>query len=283
MMKSTMIEPYYENSLVTLYNGDCMEAMASIGDSSVDIVITSPPYNTCRKGVLKEADSLKGRYHQRYDVFIESRTTDEYVEWSANLFREFDRILKENRVVLYNFGLGNDSQTDFGNADWFSTICGICDGSPFTVADLLFWKKKCALPNNMSQNKATRIVEPVIVFCRKDEMMSFVSNKKICGEFEKTGQKLYAPFYNIFEARNNDGSNDLNKATFSTQFVDTLIDLYVPDDCSGWMVLDPFSGTGTTGLSAISHGLGYIGIELSEAQCEYTVGRMENGTELYLF
>jgi DNA modification methylase len=125
-MKS-MMEPYHENSFVTLYNGDCMDAMASIGDSSVDIVITSPPYNTCKKGVLKESDSLKGRYHQRYDVFIESRTTDEYIEWSANLFREFDRILKENRVVLYNFGLGNDSQTDFGNADWFSTVCGICD------------------------------------------------------------------------------------------------------------------------------------------------------------
>ena len=104
-MKSTMTEPYYENSFVTLYNGDCLDAMASIGDSSVDIVITSPPYNTCRKGVLKEADSLKGRYHQRYDVFIESRTTDEYIEWSANLFREFDRILKENRVAsLCKFG-----------------------------------------------------------------------------------------------------------------------------------------------------------------------------------
>ena len=184
--------------------------------------------------------------------------------------------------MLYNFGLGNDSQTDFGNADWFSTVCGICDGSPFAVADLLFWKKRCALPNNMSQNKSTRIVEPVIVFCRKDEMMSFVSNKKVASQFEKTGQKLYSPFYNIFEARNNDGSNDLNKATYSTEFVDRLIDLYVPDG-SDWVVLDPFIGTGTTAVSAIAHGMRCIGMELSEQQCQYSVDRIGKGTEVFLF
>ena len=259
-----------------------MDALAEVQNSSMDIVITSPPYNTCRSGTLGSAPSDKDKYHQRYDMFIESKTTDEYIEWSVNLFREFDRVLKENRVVLYNFGLGNDSQTGFGNADWFMTITGICEGSPFTVADLLFWKKKCALPNNMSINKSTRIVEPVLVFCRKDEMMSFLSNKKVTSRFEKTGQKLYSPFYNIFEARNNDGSNDLNKATYSTEFVDRLIDLYVPDG-SAWTVLDPFIGTGTTAVSAMAHGMKCVGMELSEPQCEYAVDRMGRGTEVFLF
>ena len=134
----------------------------------------------------------------------------------------------------------------------------------------------------MSQNKSTRIVEPVIVFCRKNELMSFVSNKKIVNQFEKTGQKLYSPFYNIFEARNNDGSNDLNKATYSTEFVDRLIDLYVPDG-SDWVVLDPFIGTGTTAVSAIAHGMRCIGMELSEQQCQYSVDRMNKGTEAFLF
>lgn len=261
-----------------------MEALAELQNSSMDIVITSPPYNTCRKGVLKEADSLKGRYHQRYDIFIESKTTDEYIAWSVNLFREFDRVLKENRVVLYNFGLGNDSQTDFGNSDWFRTVCGICEGTAFTVADLLFWKKKCALPNNMSINKSTRIVEPVIVFCRQTEMMTFLSNKKVTSQFEVTGQKLYSPFYNIFEARNNDGSNDLNKATYSTEFVDRLIDLYCPDESrDGWTILDSFIGTGTTAVSAMAHGMGCVGMELSEPQCQYTVDRIGKGTGMYLF
>ena len=278
------MKPFYDKKDFVLYNGDCIEAMQSFGDSSIDIVITSPPYGTCRDGVLDDATCEKDKYHMRYDVFVESRTPEEYAKWSIDVFNEFDRILKENRIVLYNFGLGSDSLSGFGNADWFNTVVGICEGTNFNVADLLFWKKKTALPNNMSPNKSTRIVEPVIVFCRKDEIMTFLSNKKVCGEFEKTGQKLYSPFYNIFDARNNDGSNDLNKATYSTQFVDTLIDLYCPDGLrNDWTILDPFSGTGTTGVSAMAHGMKYIGVELSEQQCKYTVERIGNGTELYLF
>ena len=277
------MNPYFQREDFVLYNGDCMDAFAEVQDSSVDIVITSPPYNTCREGLIGTASCEKDKYHQRYDVFVDKKTNEEYIEWSSGLFREFDRVLKKNRVVLYNFGMGNDSLTDFGNIDWFKTVVGICDGSAFTVADVLFWKKKCALPNNMSPNKSTRIVEPVIVFCRKDEKRTFLANKKANGSFA-SGQKLYSPFYNIFEARNNDGSNDLNKATFSTQFVDVLIDLYCPErERAEWTVLDPFSGTGTTGLSALSHGMKYVGIELSESQCQYTVDRLANGVEQFLF
>lgn len=267
------MEPYFKDDLVTLYCGDCMEAMRCLPDGSVDVVITSPPYNTCRDGTIASAKTEKDKWHQRYDVLLDCRTSDEYMEWSAALFREFGRILGENRIVLYNFGLGNDSQTGFGNEEWFRTVVAVCDGSPFTVADLLFWKKKCALPNNMSPNKSTRIAEPVIVFCRKGERDTFLANKRPCGSFE-TGQRLYSPFMNVFEARNNDGPNDLNKATYSTQFVDRLIDLYCPEDSRrGWTVLDPFSGTGTTGAAAIARGMKYIGMEMSERQCEYTVRR----------
>lgn len=277
------MKPFYDNSDFVLYNGDCIEAMKSFGNDSIDIVITSPPYGTCRDGVLDDATCEKDKYHMRYDVFVESRTPEEYAKWSIDVFNEFDRILKENRIVLYNYGLGSDSLSGFGNADWFNTVVAICEGTNFNVADLLFWKKKTALPNNMSPNKSTRIVEPVIVFCRKNEIMTFLSNKKQTSEF-KTGQKLYSPFYNIFEARNNDGACDLNKATYSTQFVDTLIDLYCPDELrNGWTILDPFSGTGTTGVSAMAHGMKYIGVELSEQQCRYAVERIGNGTELYLF
>ena len=277
------MQAYYSQADFTLYNGDCMEALASLADSSIDIVITSPPYNTCRNGIIAECRGIKEMYGKRYDVFVESKTSDEYAQWTSDLFNEFGRVLKDNRAVLYNFGLGNDSQTSTGNADWFKTICHVCEHTPFTVADLLFWKKKCALPNNMSPNKSTRIVEPVIVFCRKGEIGTFVSNKKIINHFE-TGQNLYSPFYNIFEARNNDGSNDLNKATYSTEFVDRLINLYCPDgEKSDWTVLDPFNGTGTTGVSAISHGMKYVGMELSEAQCAYTVDRLKKGVQLSLF
>ena len=257
--------------------------MSSMDENFVDIVITSPPYGTCRSETFSKESSQKRKYNLRYDELVEDRTPEEYCQWSVDVFNAIDKVLKKNRIVLYNFGLGNDGHTEYTSYDWFNTVKSVIDGTPFTVADVLVWKKRSALPNNTSPNKSTRICEPVIVFCRKDELMSFPSNKKIVNQFA-TGQNLYSPFYNIFEARNNDGSCELNKATFSTQFVDRLIDLYVPDEQrNGWTVLDPFSGTGTTGISAIAHGMRYVGIELSKAQCEYAVSRLSSGIQMELF
>ena len=277
------MKPYYDNDNFTLYCGDCLDVMSSMDENFVDIVITSPPYGTCRSETFSKESSQKRKYNMRYDEFVEDRTPEEYCQWSVDVFNAIDKVLKKNRIVLYNFGLGNDGHTEYTSYDWFNTVKSVIDGTPFTVADVLVWKKRSALPNNTSPNKSTRICEPVIVFCRKDELMSFPSNKKIVNQFA-TGQNLYSPFYNIFEARNNDGSCELNKATFSTQFVDRLIDLYVPDEQrNGWIVLDPFSGTGTTGISAIAHGMRYVGIELSKAQCEYAVSRLSNGIQMELF
>ena len=277
------MKPYYDNDNFTLYCGDCLDVMSSMDENFVDIVITSPPYGTCRSETFSKESSQKRKYNMRYDEFVEDRTPEEYCQWSVDVFNAIDLVLKKNRIVLYNFGLGNDGHTEYTSYDWFNTVKSVIDGTPFTVADVLVWKKRSALPNNTSPNKSTRICEPVIVFCRKDELMSFPSNKKIVNQFA-TGQNLYSPFYNIFEARNNDGSCELNKATFSTQFVDRLIDLYVPDEQrNGWTVLDPFSGTGTTGISAIAHGMRYVGIEMSKAQCEYTMSRLSNGIQMELF
>ena len=277
------MKPYYDNDNFTLYCGDCLDVMSSMDENFVDIVITSPPYGTCRSETFSKDSSQKRKYNMRYDEFVEDRNPEEYCQWSVDVFNAIDLVLKKNRIVLYNFGLGNDGHTEYTSYDWFNTVKSVIDGTPFTVADVLVWKKRSALPNNTSPNKSTRICEPVIVFCRKDELMSFPSNKKIVNQFA-TGQNLYSPFYNIFEARNNDGSCELNKATFSTQFVDRLIDLYVPDEQrNGWTVLDPFSGTGTTGISAIAHGMRYVGIELSKAQCEYAVSRLSNGIQMELF
>lgn len=277
------MKPYYDNDNFTLYCGDCLDVMSSMDENFVDIVITSPPYGTCRSETFSKESSQKRKYNMRYDEFVEDRSPEEYCQWSVDVFNAIDLVLKKNRIVLYNFGLGNDGHTEYTSYDWFNTVKSVIDRTPFTVADVLVWKKRSALPNNTSPNKSTRICEPVIVFCRKDELMSFPSNKKIVNQFA-TGQNLYSPFYNIFEARNNDGSCELNKATFSTQFVDRLIDLYVPDEQrNGWTVLDPFSGTGTTGISAIAHGMKYVGIELSRQQCEYALSRLSSGIQMELF
>lgn len=248
---------------MVLFNGDCLEVMPKfVKDRSVNLVITSPPYNTSRNSGTME------NYEKRYDFYLENINNREYMDWTVKIFNEFDRVLADNGCVLYNISYGNE------NADllWL-TIAEIIEKTNFCVADCIVWKKKSALPNNVSSNKLTRICEFVFVLCRKEEYSTFLCNKDVKSK-SKTGQNYYNNMFNIVEARNNDGSCDLNKATYSSELVEKLINMY--STAENDTILDPFMGTGTTGVACLELKREFIGIELSPKQYEYSKQRLES-------
>ena len=128
------------------------------------------------------------------------------------------------------------------------------------------------MPNNVSKNKLTRIVEHVFVFCRKDEFKTFNCNKQV-KSYSKTGQAYYENVFNFVEAKNNDGSCKLNKATYSSELCEKLLSLYGKE---GNVVFDPFMGTGTTAVACKRLKMKYLGTEISKDQCVYAEDRIAN-------
>lgn len=247
--------------LNTIHNEDCLLTMQKrIKECSVDIVLTSPPYNTSR------ASSKSDPYSFRYDSYSDSLSDEEYIEFICNCFNGYDRILKENGCVLFNVSYSSENTTLIWNL-----ISDIQRRTNFSVADCIVWKKRNAIPNNVSPNKLTRICEFVFVLCRDKEIGTFFMNKQI-NSVSKKGQKIYENLFNFIEAPNNDGSCDLNKATFSTEFVRKLLLMYAK---KGAVVYDCFMGTGTTAIGAIKEDMQYIGSELSKEQCEYANNRIK--------
>lgn len=245
--------------MIILRNEDCFDTMKAM-KKKVDIILTSPPYNNSRTSGSME------NHEVRYDIYLENKTNDEYIDWSIDLFNEYNRVLQKNGVILYNLSYGNENP----NVIWL-LLSRILTDTPFMIADVITWKKKSALPNNVSHNKLTRITEFVFVICRKSEYKTFKMNKKV-KSVSKTGQKYYENIFNFVEAANNDGSNPYNKATFSTDFVSQLLDIYAVD---GSVVYDSFMGTGTTAVACVRRGLTCIGSELSQDQCAYAQKRVD--------
>ena len=134
-------------------------------------------------------------------------------------------------------------------------------------------EKEICIPNNRSKNKLTRIIEYIFVFVRKTELKTFNTNKKIVSRIKKTNQANYENIYNFIEAKNNDGSCKLNKATFSSELIIKLLDIYAKPD---YIVYDSFSGTGTTAVACIKKGIKFIGSEISKEQCDYSNNRIKN-------
>lgn len=251
-----------------IYNEDNLVTMEThIDANSVDVILTSPPYNTSRKQsqTSKSNNTRLKNLEIRYDVFNEDMTNDEYIEWTVNIFNHFDKILKKNGCVLYNISYGSENVECM-----FRAVNDIVTRTNFTMADCIIWKKKSATPNNRSANKLTRITEFVFVFCRDDEFGTFITNKKVKSVME-TGQNNYENIFNFIEAANNDGANPLNKATYSTELCTKLLKIYARP---GSLVYDPFMGTGTTAVAATQLGLNYIGSEISPKQTEYANGRL---------
>lgn len=234
-----------------------------------NVVLTSPFYNTNKKagqkGTLLNTKSC-GYSHVRYDTHVDDMTDDEYCEFTKKLFYQFDNILIQNGVVLYNLSYGNNNRDGM-----FKAIHTIITETPFTIADVIVWKKSSALPNNCSPNKLTRIVEFVFVLCRKTDIATFFCNKPIKG-YRTTGQKSYGNVFNYIEAKNNDGACPYNKATYSSELCEKLLNLYCP---AGGIVYDPFMGSGTTAVACKKMGLAYIGSEISQNQCEWAEKRIE--------
>ena len=252
-----------------IYCEDCFVTMQRMIDNGVKVnnVITSPFYNTGRGSKCHNTQKSRDNHEGRYDVHLDDMTDEEYIEFTIKLFEHYDKILEENGCILYNINYGTENT----HLMWL-VIAEIIKRTNFTIADDIIWKKKSALPNNVSSNKLTRIVEHVFVFCRKSEFKTFEANKEVTS-VRATGQKMYANIYNFIEAKNNDGSNKLNKATYSTDLIMQLLNIYVKPNA---LVYDSFMGTGTTANACILYGCNYIGSELSQDQCNFAEERLKN-------
>lgn len=257
-----------------LYSEDCFVTMKKmqLKELKVDAVITSPFYNTNKKagknGTLNNTKVKEGQYNYvRYDSFVDDMTNLEYNEFTKKLFIEYNKVLKPNGVVLYNVSYGSENTTGM-----ITAINEIITQTPFTLADIITWKKRTAMPNSSSPNKLTRIVEYVFVLVRKTELATFKTNKTV-SSVRSNGQKMYNNEYNFIEAPNNDGPCPLNKATYSSELVEKLIDLYITE---GSTVYDSFMGSGTTAIGCMNKKVNFIGSELSKKQVEWANERIDN-------
>lgn len=239
-----------------IYLGDTIETMKLIDDKSIQLILTSPPYNS---SVRKDNHKYPGGNYE------DDLSEEDYVNWSLEVFKQYERVLSDTGVIAYNM-----SYNTFFPSLIYKVITSVMANTSFMIADTLAWKKKSAVPLSGHPNRLTRICEFVYIFVKKEHINDFQCNK-IVTSISKTGQKYFRTYYNFLETKNNDGSVDIHKATYSTDFAKYFIDLYsFPNS----IVLDNFIGTGTTGVAAIDLDRQYIGIDMCQEYVDYSKERI---------
>lgn len=242
-----------------IYNENCIKTMQIIPDGSIDGIITSPPYNIN----TKRSDCY---YNNGYSD-LDNLTEEEYLEVRANEFKSFSRIINNKGVICYNISYSKENPI-------LPTllVSKIHNETDLTIADIICWKKRSALPFQTSPTKLSRITELIYIFVKKENLHTFNTNKQISRINKKTGQKFYKNYVNYIEAKNNDGFKCKLKSSFSTDLIDKLINIYFPKKS---LIYDPFTGIGTTQLSCINNDCYYIGSEIDKEIFNITMDRID--------
>ncbi|MDD3840850.1 MAG: site-specific DNA-methyltransferase [Clostridia bacterium] len=259
-----------------IYNKDSRD-MSEIKDSSINLIVTSPPY-----GNLKD-----------YKVNNQIGQGSGYKEYLKELEKVWDeciRVLSPDGKLCINimplFESGNDTKfkrrvTRLVINDLINYIEGT---EKMFLLSLFIWdKRKVArfssfgsypYPTNIF---STYPYEWIIVFCKEGKRKPVDKNIK---ELSKISQKEWADWAinSFWEMQPAKAKSENHPAPFPKELPHRLIKLY---SFYGDTVLDPFMGSGTTAEAAIELGRNSVGYEINEDYIELINNKIKNGLKTF--
>jgi len=264
-----------------IINGDCIQVMKTLPESSIDLVVTSCPYGV---GI-------------KYDVHDDDMDFETYKEFSKDWLRETYRVLKDDGRIALNIPLEINRQEKGGRILLFSEMWQIMKEIGFKffgIVDLeedsphrskttawgswmspssayIYNPKECVIlaykKNHIKKIKGEPQWTPEIV--KETDLFGVTKDKKVYTEEDK--KEFMSLVFGQWKYLND--SRPLTKATFSLDIPSKAIKIltYKND-----IVLDPFMGSGTSAVAAEILDRRWIGIELSPNYMEIANERISH-------
>lgn len=259
------------------HNINCIDGMNAMDTESVDLVVTSPPY-----------DDL--------------RTYNDSSKWDFNVFKDvahaITRVLKPGGVIMWNVNdatiNGGESGSSFRQALYFMDSCGL------RLHDTMIYEKSgiafAAGPHSVRYSQAFEYCfiiskgkpKTVNIIMDKKNKWAGVSSwgnakaRKKTGELEDAGKKSketreWGARTNIWRIINSGGFGQSSKTSYkhpATMPEDLARGHIISWSNPGDLVLDPFMGSGTTAQMALEENRNFIGFEIDPTYYEMCVSRI---------
>ena len=264
-----------------IINGNCIEVMKTLSEGSVDLVVTSPPYNC---GI-------------NYDTHIDTLSMDDYWGWTKEWLEESYRLLKDDGRVSINIPYETNVQGRGGRVFFVSEFYQVMKQVGFKffgVVDLeedsphrskttawgswmscsspyIYNPKECVILAYKKQHIKKVKGEPQWKGTPTEiEQEDGTIKKKVVYEEKDKKEFMELVFgqWNYFA-----DTKSLTKATFSLDIPSKAIKIlsYKND-----VVLDPFAGSGTSMVAAEILDRRWLGVELSENYCDVARKRVQS-------
>ncbi len=252
ILKKTPIEnqnlKFPEDFINKIICGDCVEVMKQIPDNSVDLVVTSPPYNLKNSTGNGMKDGRGGKWanaalQNGYSHYDDNMPHDKYVAWQRKCLEEMVRLIKDTGAIFYNHKWRVQNGLLQNRQD-------IVNGFP--VRQIIIWQRKGGL--NFNRGYFLPTYEVIYLIAKKKFALAPKAN-------------AYGDVWEFTQEMNNP-----HPAAFPVDLIERII-----GSTEAQIILDPFMGSGTTALAAKNLKREYVGIDISPQYCEMARERVQNG------
>lgn len=234
--------------MTNLYIGDTLSILKTLPSDSVDIGVTSPPYNKQenKKGWLVS--------NVKYDNVSDKKDEKTYQQEQINVLNELYRIIKPGGCFFYNHKVRWEQGIMLHPIQWISK-------SKWNIRQEIIWNRGIA-----ANIRGWRFwqVEERIYWLYKPR-----NGRDLIGPELMSKHALMTSVWNIRP----EGKSD-HPAPFPLEI--PLRCIYSVMDAGKGVVIDPYCGSGTTMVAAKLLGLDGIGIDISEKYITGAKNRLEN-------
>lgn len=231
--------------------GDSVSLMRQMPSESVDVVVTSPPYNLKNSSGNGMKDGRGGKWANAslidgYSTHDDNMPHDVYVKWQREALTEMMRLLKPDGAIFYNHkwrvqrGLLQDRH---------DIVTG------FPVRQIIIWQRKGGINFNPGY------------FLPTYEVIYLIAKPKF-----RLAPKANA--YGDVWSFTQDTKKNPHPAPFPLELADRCV-----SSTTGQVILDPFMGSGTTALAAVQNGRDFIGIDSAEEYVRLASTRLKHFNE----
>ena len=243
------IESPKEREILSLHDsiicGDAVKVMQDLPEQSIDLIVTSPPYNLRNSTGNGMKDGRGGKWSSAqllngYELSRDDMPHDEYVSWQRKCLTEMLRLIKEDGAIFYNHKWRVQGGLLQDRAD---IVAG------FPVRQIIIWRRKGGINFNAGY------------FLPTYEVIYLIAKPKFV-----LAKKANA-FGDVWEFTQE--SNNPHPAPYPEKLIDRII-----SSTNAKIVLDPFMGSGTTAVCAKRLERHYIGIEISPTYCDMAMRRI---------
>lgn len=262
--KKNMPNLKYNQNNITLHLQDCIEWMQGVDSDSIDMTLTSPPYD-------------KIRNYEGYSFDFESTAKELY------------RIIKPGGVVIWNVADqtvdGSETCTSMKQALYF-VECG------FKLHDTMIYLKKNPMPSSGKRYHQSweyifcfskgvpNTFNPIEVQCKYANLNANQKYRGVDGKknYKVTKRNAVSKVKNVFEYIIGGGHTTKDKIAFEHPAI--MPEKLAEDQIKTWtnegdVVIDPFAGSGTTAKMCLMNHRKFYGCEISEEYCNIFIKRLE--------